>query len=199
MGKYKCKNKNQTQTCQMCIPGISGSASIIPFSSGMPITLSFDNASGDSVLAAYIGFGNNYSDPNSLSNPINLTGGGGPTDKINMAFSVPRDGTITSIAAYFSTINEIKFRNARVTIFAQLYMSHNNMFVPITDALVKLSPTYSGTINSSGSISNGITTGLSISVTPQTRLLMVFYATAADASSALTPSFSGYASAGITL
>jgi superfamily II helicase len=48
-----------------------------------------------------------------------------------------------------------------------------------------------------GTISNGITTGLNIPVAPQTRLLMVFSATAAGTT--LITTVAGYASAGVNI
>lgn len=84
------------------------------------------------------------------------------------------------------------------SIRAQLYVSNtpNNVFTPIPGAIVNLSPALSGTI-SIGTISNGITTGLSIPVTAQSRLLMVYSAQASGLS--LINTVVGYASAGIEI
>ncbi|MEC3655666.1 exosporium glycoprotein BclB-related protein [Bacillus siamensis] len=85
-----------------------------------------------------------------------------------------------------------------ITITAQLYSSTvpNNTFTPIPGASVTLAPALTGVL-SIGSISNGITTGLNIAVTPQTRLLMVFSATATGLS--LINTVAGYASAGVEI
>jgi BclB C-terminal domain-containing protein len=72
----------------------------------------------------------------------------------------------------------------------------DNTFTPIPGALVTLAPPLTGVLGV-GTISNGLTTGLTIPVTPQTRLLMVFSATATGAS--LINTVIGYASAGITI
>ena len=48
-----------------------------------------------------------------------------------------------------------------------------------------------------GAISNGIATGLSVPVTPETRLLVVFSATATGLS--LVNTVEGYASAGLSI
>ena len=84
------------------------------------------------------------------------------------------------------------------SIRAQLYVSNtpNNVFTPIPGAIVNLSPALSVTI-SIGTISNGITTGLSIPVTAQSRLLMVYSAQASGLS--LINTVVGYASAGIEI
>ncbi|WP_414826713.1 exosporium glycoprotein BclB-related protein [Bacillus nakamurai] len=100
---------------------------------------------------------------------MDLTGAGGTL--LNFAFSAPRSGTITSIAGYFSTTAALSLVGSTVTITAQLYSSTvpNNTFTPIPGAAVTLSPPLTG-ILSIGTIINGITTGLNISVTPQTRI-----------------------------
>ena len=111
---------------------------------------------------------------------------------------MPRAGTITSISAYFSTTAALSLIGSSITIRAQLYVSStpNNLFVPIPGAVVNLTPSLTGTI-SIGDISSGITTGLSIPVTAQSRLLMVFSATSSGLS--LINTVVGYASAGIEI
>ena len=85
-----------------------------------------------------------------------------------------------------------------ITITAQLYSSAapNNTFSPIAGTAVTLAPALSGAVGV-GAISFGINTGLSIAVTPQTRLLMVFSAAASGLS--LINTVSGQASGGITI
>ena len=85
-----------------------------------------------------------------------------------------------------------------VTITAQLYSSAtpDNTFTPVSGATVILAPPLTGVI-STGTISKGITTGLNIPVTPETRYLLVFSATAAGLS--LVNRVNGYASAGIAI
>ena len=143
-----------------------------------------------------VGFGNSAAGVSLLGGNIDLTGAGGTL--LNFAFSVPRAGTITSIAAYFSTTVALTLIGSSVTITAQLYRSTtpNNIFSPIPGAVVTLAPPLTG-ILSLGSISNGLTTGLSIPVAPQDRLLMVFSATAAGVS--LVNTVAGYASAGVAI
>jgi BclB C-terminal domain-containing protein len=117
---------------------------------------------------------------------------------LNFAFSVPRAGTISSVAAFFSTTAALALIGSTITITAQLYSSTtpDNTFSPIADTAVTLSPALTGII-AIGTISNGIVTELSIPVSAQDRLLMVFSITAAGLS--LINTVEGYASAGITI
>ncbi len=117
---------------------------------------------------------------------------------LNFAFSVPRDGTITSIAAYFSLTTAEALVGSTVTVTAQLWSSStpDNTFTPVPGTLVVLSPQLTGIV-ALGTISNGIATGLSIPVTAQTRYILVFSTTSAGVS--LINTTSGYASGGITI
>ncbi|WP_330999687.1 exosporium glycoprotein BclB-related protein, partial [Bacillus amyloliquefaciens] len=169
---------------------------IIPFASGLPTAVT-TIAGGLIGTVSLVGFGNSVTGVSvGGGGAIDLTGAGGTL--LNFAFSVPRSGTITSIAAYFSTTAALSLVGSTVTITAQLYSSTvpNNTFTPIPGASVTLAPPLTGVL-SIGSISNGITTGLNIAVTPQTRLLMVFSATATGLS--LINTVAGYASAGVTI
>ena len=118
------------------------------------------------------------------------------TTLTNFAFSMPRDGTITSIAAFFSTTVALALVATTVTLTAQLYSSPtpDNTFAPIPGTLVTLAPALTGVL-AIGTVSNGILTGLSIPVTAETRLLMVFSATAEGVT--LINTVVGYASAGV--
>ena len=175
--------------------GTGGAGGIIPFSSGLDVSMT-TIAGGLSGVPAFIGFGNSASGETALGPEIDLTGG--PGTLMNMAFSVPRDGTITSISAYFSTTTALALIGSTVTITAQLYESTtpNNTFTAIPGATVTLAPPLTGII-AIGTISNGITTGLSIPVTAQTRLMMVYSVTSAGL--ALFDTISGYASGGLNI
>ncbi|MFL0492359.1 hypothetical protein CN931_16225 [Bacillus sp. AFS054943] len=98
----------------------------------------------------------------------------------------------------FSSNDKMNIIGVDVTITAQLYESTtpNNIFTPIEGASVTLAPPLKGLINV-GTIRSGITPGLTISVTPQTRLLMVFSITTTGISAATTAA--GYASGGVTI
>jgi BclB C-terminal domain-containing protein len=114
-----------------------------------------------------------------------------------MAFSMPRDGVIRSIAAYFSTTVALGLIGSNITVRATLYSSAapNNQFTPVPGAVVDLSPSLSGLINI-GTILFGSVTNLNIPVTLNTRLLMVFSAYVSggiDIAAIVT----GFASAGL--
>ena len=85
-----------------------------------------------------------------------------------------------------------------VTINAQIYQSTtpNNVFSPIAGTLINLTPSLSGVL-SIGTLLNGALTGLNIPVTAQTRLMLVFSATASGLT--LINTVTGYASAGLSI
>ncbi|MFJ9463634.1 exosporium glycoprotein BclB-related protein [Viridibacillus arvi] len=178
-------------------PGPAGSigpGSIIPFASGIPVKLT--TVDGHVGTTSLIGFGNSASNVMLDGTKINLTGSAGAL--LNFAFSIPRAGKITSMDAFFSTSEALSLVNSTITITAQLYQSTtpNNLFTPVPGATVTLSPKLSG-ILPLGYISHGITTGLNIMVTAQTRLLMVFSATTTG--HPLDNMVGGYASAGLSI
>ncbi|TCC96255.1 exosporium glycoprotein BclB-related protein [Pedobacter hiemivivus] len=175
--------------------GGSNGGAIIPFSSGVPVTLT-TIAGGLAGTPSFIGFGSSAPSPSVLGSTIDLTGAAGTP--LNFAFSMPRSGTIKSMSAYFSTTAALALIGSTVTITAQLYSSTSpdNSFTAVPGASVTLAPSLSGII-SIGSISNGITTGLNIPVTAQTRFLLVFSSSAAGIS--LITTVNGYASAGLSI
>nr|WP_304412584.1 exosporium glycoprotein BclB-related protein [Geomicrobium sp. JCM 19038] len=142
-----------------------------------------------------VGFGSSVAGVSIAGSTINL--GGGPGILLNYAFSVPRAGTITSISAYFSVTAALSLIGSSVTVNAQLFSSStpNNTFTAIPGASVNLPP-LTGVI-SLGQTLNNIVSGLSIPVTPQTRLLLVLSATSSGIS--LANVVEGYASAGISI
>lgn len=178
------------------VTGATGSGAIIPFASGGPATLT-TIAGGLVGTTTLIGFGSSATGVSILGGTIDLTGMVvGPL--INFAFSAPRDGVITSIAVYFSTRAALALAGSTVTITAQLFNSptSDNAFNAVPGAIVTLAPPLTGII-ALGSISNGITTGLAIPVTAETRLLLVFSATATGLS--LVNTVVGYASGGVNI
>ncbi|WP_304441266.1 hypothetical protein [Cellulosilyticum sp. I15G10I2] len=76
--------------------GPIGAGAIIPFASGLPVAIT-TIAEGLVGTPAFIGFGSSGESVTVLGASIDLTGG--PGLLTNLAFSVPRDGTIISIAA----------------------------------------------------------------------------------------------------
>ena len=175
--------------------GAAGNGAIIPFSSGIPVTMT-TVAGGVVGIPSLVGFGNSAPSVGILGTTIDLTNASGTLT--NFAFSVPRAGTITALSAYFSATAAATLIGTEITIRAQLYQSTtpNNVFSPVAGAAVNLAPALGGVI-SIGTIANGITTGLNIPVTPQTRFLLVFSASATGVS--LVTVAVGYASAGLSI
>lgn len=153
--------------------------------------------SGTARFYGLVGFGSSVTNQVPLGNSIDLTGTSGLL--LNFAFSVPRDGTITALTAYFSTSGNSNFGDNTVTVFAQLYQTTvpDNLFTPIAAVKVTLAPTLTGTVPR-GTVLKGTVSGLSVPVDPETRLLLVFYMTSAG-----TPpspqNLEGYASAGLAI
>lgn len=174
--------------------GQAGKAAIIPFASGLPATMT-TIANGLVGLPSIVGFGSNATLANILGTTINLTGGTGILS--NLAFSIPRDAVITSIAAYFSVTTALSIADTEITITAQLYKSEtpDNIFIPIPETLLNLTPKLSSL--NIGDITSGILSGLNIPVIAGTRLLLVFSSTAEGLS--LINTIAGYSSAGIEI
>ena len=143
-----------------------------------------------------VGFGSSATGIDLIGGQIDLTGTVlGPL--INFAFSVPRDGTITSLAAFFSNTVALTLLTTTITITAELFISTgpDNTFVP-TGAVATLAPALTGTV-SLGDVSSGIADGLSVPVSAGDRLLVVFSTTAAGLD--LINVVTGYASAGVAI
>ena len=175
--------------------GIAGTGAIIPFASGIPISMT-TIAGGLAGLPAFVGFGNSAQGLTLLGSTIDITNASGTLS--NFAFQVPRDGIITSFSAFFSTTAALSLIGSTVTVRAQIYQSAtpNNVFSPIAGTLINMTPALSGVI-SVGTLLNGVLTGLNIPVTAQTRLMLVFSVTASGLS--LINTVVGYASAGLSI
>jgi len=102
-------------------------------------------------------------------------------DDVGQTF--PTDETITGITIYTSTTQAQTLVGETITIQAQLYTSTtpDNTFTPVPGATVTATPALTGIV-SPGTISNGITTGLTIPVAAQTRGMIVVSATATGVS-----------------
>lgn len=173
-----------TTPTEICSP-----SAIIPASSGNPITLTTTQINTDGV-PAFIGFGASAPGKDIIGNTIDIT------TLPNMAFSIPRNGTITSFAAYFSISDTIDLTNATATIGARIYRSAslNNVFTQISETAIDLTPTISGVVTQ-GTIVTGNLTNLNIPVSANDRLLIVF--TARASGQTFNNNILGYASAGI--
>jgi len=131
-----------------------------------------------------------------LGASIDITNASGTLS--NFAFQVPRAGIITSFSAFFSTTVGLSLPGSTVAVRAQIYQSAtpNNVFSPIAGTLINLTPSLTGIV-SIGTLLNGSLTGLNIPVTAQTRLMLVFSATASGLT--LLNTVAGYASAGLSI
>lgn len=172
------------------------SGAIIPYASGLPVVLTtvFGGLANTNAL---VGFGNSAYNVGISSGVIDLTGAAGTL--LNMAYSVPRAGVITSMSGFFSTTAGLDLVGSTVTITARLFRSTtpNNTFTEVPGATVTLTPPLTGTL-SIGTISSGVTSGLNIPVTAGTRLLLVF-STSVTAGLDIATIVAGYASAGVSI
>lgn len=157
--------------------------------------MSFSKSRKD-VLPAFVGFGSSAQGLTLLGSTIDITNASGTLS--NFAFQVPRAGIITSFSAFFSTTVALSLVGSTVKVRAQIYQSTtpNNVFSPIAGTLINMTPSLSGVL-SIGTLLNGSLTGLNIPVTAQTRLMLVFSATASGL--ALVNTITGYASAGLSI
>ncbi|MFJ5750121.1 exosporium glycoprotein BclB-related protein [Peribacillus frigoritolerans] len=172
--------------------GPPGAGAIIPFASGItPATLT-TIAGGLVGTSSAIGFGTAIPGLTILGGAIDLTG------LLNEAFTVPRAGTITSIAATFSTTVGLTLPVGSATITAQLFRAPagSNIFTAIPGATVVLAPPLTGIVLP-GTISQGVTAGLAIPVSPGERLMMVFSVVGTGIT--LATAVVGAASAGVAI
>ena len=173
--------------------GAAGASAIIPFASGDPVELAHV-IGGLADPGGLIGFGASLDSVSVGGGTIDLTGTVGvPT---NMAFSMPRAGTLTQLSVYYSNVIGVEDLPAGVTVIVQLYRSTtpNNIFTPILGALVTLA--IPAGLLVLGAIANG-TTALSVAVSNQDRLLLVARVTVTGTDDVV--SLTGYVSAGLAI
>ncbi len=175
--------------------GAAALGAIIPYASGLPIALT-TTTGGIVGTVGLVGFGNSTSGLTPVAGSIDLTGA--PGNALDFAFSMPRDGTITSIAAFFSNTVALSLVGTTVTVTADVYTSTtpDNTFTIVPGTTVTLTPPLTGVL-SIGTTSSGIISGLNIPLTAGTRVLVVFSITASGTT--LINTVAGYASAGITI
>lgn len=171
-----------------CITTPPATGSIIPFASGnVPVILT--SVLGGAIgTVSLVGFGTSIPGVTLTGTNIDLTAATGTE-----AFSVPRDGTITSISASLSATVAVTLTGT-ATVRAQIYraVAGSNVFSP-TDAFVDLAPALS-TI-AVGTITFGTRNVTPVPVAAGDRLLMVFSIT----SSGIVATVTGNASAGINI
>ncbi len=173
--------------------GEDGSRTIIPFASGGPVSLT-TIAGGLIGTPAFIGFGSSAPGISVVGGTINLTNPAGTVT--NFAYSMPRNGTLNGITAFFSTTAALSLVGSTISIHVDVYTSPtpNNTFTSVVSRT--LSPALTGAI-SVGNISTVNASNLGISLTQGTRVLVVFTATASGLS--LVNTVAGYASAGLDI
>lgn len=150
--------------------GATAGGAIIPFSSGAtPVNLT-TVLGGIAGSVAAVGSGSNT--------PVVLNGGiidlTGSTS--NVAFVVPRNGTITSLSGFFANTAALSLIGTNLTITGQLYQSIDplsNIFVPVPGTMINLNPGLTGIV-SVGQTLSGSLSGLAVPVTQGTRLMMVY-------------------------
>jgi BclB C-terminal domain-containing protein len=174
---------------------IGNTGSIIPFSSGLPISMT-TIAGGLSGSSSLLGFGNSVTGVNQTGGVIDLTGGQGTL--LDFAFVCPRTGTLSSLSAQFSLTQAMTLIGTTITVTAQLYTSPagSNSFTAVPGAVITLTPALTGVV-AVGTTAYGTTTGLSIPMVSSNRYLLVYAATAAGLT--LTNTINGYASAGVNI
>lgn len=179
------------RVCGNPCTGNNRKGSIIPFASGNLVTLTTVSG-GLAGTQALIGFGANGIAA-LVGDTIDITG------LSDVSFSMPRDGILTSVAAYFSVGADVSLVGSTVTITAQLYSSPtpDDVFSPVPGAIVTLSPPLTGAVSVGDNLS-GISIELSRYLTAGTRLLMVFSAEVTDGND-IDTIINGYASAGISI
>ncbi len=174
-----------------CITPPAATGSIIPFSSGtIPVVLT-SLISGLVGTVSLVGFGTSVPGVALAGVNIDLT-----SSLATEAFTVPRPGTITSIAATISATVALTLTGT-ATVRAQIYraVQGSNVFSP-TAAFVDLTPALPLATLLAGAIASG-NANVSVPVSTGDRLLMVFSITTSGATVAVA--LTGNASAGITI
>lgn len=173
--------------------GEPGAGAILAASGGGPVTVTtvLGGLAGLPVLLPLSGSGSQQG-ASVLSSSIDTTTAG------NVVQVFPRDGTITSISARFSTTAALALVGTTGTLYAQLYTSSagDNALTPVVGAQCTMTPALTGLV-AIGNLSNCTATGLSIPVESGTTGVLVVSATATGIS--LVNTFTGYASVSLTV
>lgn len=173
--------------------GAIGASAIIPFASGVPDTL-VHVLGGLADTGSLSGFGTSLSGIAVGGGSIDLTGGVGIPS--NMAFSMPRAGTLVQLSAFFSLAAAAVAFPATGAIVVEIYRSTtpDNTFLP-TGVLVTI-PLPAGLLPI-GTFASG-TAAAALPVNNGDRLLLVARVTVSpDADVATT--VVGYVSAGLSI
>ena len=164
--------------------GAPGEGAIIPFASGTPVTLT--GLAGNLVgTVAEIGFGSNVPGLTLVGGSLDLAG------LTNLAFTMPRDGTLTDLNVYLRVTAALALL-ADINFTVQVYQSTapDEIFTPVPGAAVSIvlpGNLIVGQIFSASASFN-------VPVTEGTRLLLV-----ASATSLLAVTLEGSISAGLAI
>lgn len=176
-------------------PLVRADGAIIPYASGTtPLSITtVTTALPSTGFVSAIGFGE-------TQNGITIAAGGELILSTgNMAYVMPRNGTITAIRAFFTNIVPATLGTSVLRISAQLYYAekNSNVFRPLEGTRVDLTPTLTGTVPVNSTFT-GSERNLSIKVERGTRLLLVFFASITEAP-AVAVTLTGTASAGVNI
>jgi len=153
-------------------PGPAGSGSIVyAASSGMPVTPTTIAGGLPGQVAVLPLDGAQAGTGQLVGGTLDLTGGPG---QVVPAQTFPIDETIESMTVFSSTTQALSLLGTTVTVSAQLYTSStpDNTFVAVPGASVIAAPPLTG-VDAIGTVSSGMTTGLSIPITAGTRGVIV--------------------------
>ena len=181
-------------------PGAGAGGAIIPFASGTPVELISQNPIIPVALetCAVIGFGSS-APVEVINGQLNLTGIP-PGALLDMAWTMPRDGTLTELSGFYSNIvaSGIVPIGGFATVELQIYRAvapDSNIFVPLSPVL-ELQPPLN-IFSTLGTTAIG-TLPLNIAVSKQDRLVLVACVDATGLSDNPVV-VSGYISAGLAI
>ena len=167
--------------------------SIIAYSSGFPITMRARISSDNQ--GALVAFGNSVSNISFEPGTETILLIGDEQKLLDMAFTMPRDGIITSFSARFTTGSQRDLGMSFVGVIARIFQADpdSNLFTPIPGTTIQL-PFFTGNLPS-GSVASGIVRPLSIFVPEQQNILLVFTTVGSFGGISIT----GYARAGLNI
>ena len=193
--------------------GDTGSTAIIPFASGTPVVLSeVLEIVGEPLVetCAVIGFGSSAPATTLtgelVGGQLNLTGTP-PGSLLDMAWTMPRDGTLEQLSGFYSNIVNVDAINlppGNTFVTLQIYRSiapDSNIFDPY-GPILQLTPPYTGVLGAPPGLTATGTIDLGgLPVTNQDRLVLVACVDneALDPNLTLAVALTGYISAGLEI
>ncbi|WP_307204332.1 exosporium glycoprotein BclB-related protein [Paenibacillus harenae] len=174
--------------------GLTDGGTIIPFASGIAAT-AISDLNGNPFSGGLVSFSDSR-EADITGGVIDLSGDE-PGITMNMAFTIPRDGTISAIAVTFSNSAGNILGETTVTMRAELWSAPatSNLFTP-TGAGTDLAPAMTGTV-ATGDISIGAA-DLAVPVIEGTRLVLVI-THRVTSGPLIAVAVTGYVSAGVEI